>query len=582
MNRAAVVFRPTEEFIYPNSRTELTIRIRVAKDDVRGIYLEYWKRGDKSEKKIQRESMRRYYSDGVSDQFECHIKIKPIAAYIRYRFKIDFSDHSSTWLGASKFCEEEEKTTGNFFEFLWPNPSDFQYVHFEKQRFIFYQIFPDRFWKSGEKQEVGNHIFEPWGSLPTRQNYMGGNLAGIRQKLPYLEKLGVNCLYLNPVFEGTSNHRYDTVNYYRIDPDFGEEKDLRDLIGQAHLTGMKVLLDGVFNHCGYAWGPFQDVLEKGRASKYRDWFFVQEYPLESGAPKYDCVGFYRWMPKINLANRQAQDYFIAVGKYWIEKFQIDGWRLDVADEIPTQFWERFAFEVKGVSPDSFLLGETWGDADRLLHGNRLDSAMNYLFRDALVDWLGSKAISTEEFNSRLNHMMMLYPFEKMSQMYNLIDSHDTDRFLFACGGDLRKLKIAVALQMTFVGCPAVYYGDEVGMTADTDPLCRACMNWEEDQQNQDLLRWYRELIHFRSSHEVLLNGRFQSAFVVGRMLGFYRFNREESYLVILNGGDDRGKIPFDTDGWEKILFMPADGENAQKGMETSDVSAYSLEIWRAI
>lgn len=179
-------------------------------------------------------------------------------------------------------------------------------------------------------------------------------------------------------------------------------------------------------------------------------------------------------------------------------------------------------------------------------------------------------------------MMMLYPFEKMSQMYNLIDSHDTDRFLFACGGDLRKLKIAVALQMTFVGCPAVYYGDEVGMTADTDPLCRACMNWEEDQQNQDLLRWYRELIHFRSSHEVLLSGRFQSAFVVGRMLGFYRFNREESYLVILNGGDDWGKIPFDTDGWEKILFMPADGENAQKGMETSDVSAYSLEIWRAI
>ena len=138
------------------------------------------------------------------------------------------------------------------------------------------------------------------------------------------------------------------------------------------------------------------------------------------------------------------------------------------------------------------------------------------------------------------------------------------------------------MQMTFVGCPAVYYGDEVGMTADTDPLCRACMNWEEDQQNQDLLRWYRELIHFRSSHEVLLNGRFQSAFVVGRMLGFYRFNREESYLVILNGGDDWGKIPFDTDGWEKILFMPADGENAQKGMETSDVSAYSLEIWRAI
>lgn len=580
MNEAGVLFRPTEDFIYAISRTELDILIQTASGDVSEIFLEYGRRDEKDFHNMNVVKMRKEYSDGIHDQFRCRICLTPIAAYLRYRFCIKGADGSVNWYGSEGFRSSGSATVREFFEFQWPNPDDYRSIDPEKQKMIYYQIFPDRFFRG--KESYAEHSLEPWGSIPNRLNYMGGTLEGIAAKLPYLSDLGINCIYLNPIFAARSNHKYDTQDYYKIDPGFGSEDDFRKLVDQAHERKIKVILDGVFNHSGIDWHPFQDVIKKGEDSTYFDWFFINKYPIDIDASNYDCVGFYPWMPKINLANRQAQDYFISVGKYWIEEFGIDGWRLDVADEVPTRFWERFAFEMRSVKPEVILLGETWIDAFRLISGNRLNSAMNYLFRDAVIAWLAENRIDAKEFDKRLNHLSMLYPFEILTQMYNLIDSHDTARFLFTAKGDVRKLKMAVAVQMTFVGCPALYYGDELGMSGDNDPLCRGCMVWDLEEQNQDLLDWYKRLISFRRQHDILAKGRFQSAFASENVIGFYRFYQDECSLVMINGGETSSKIPMELGEWKEQLYMTAEEEGEQDHLDREVLRAYSLRVFTKI
>lgn len=199
------------------------------------------------------------------------------------------------------------------------------------------------------------------------------------------------------------------------------------------------------------------------------------------------------MPKLNLANEAVQNYFTEVGLYWIREFGIDGWRLDVADEMPTKFLEHFAATVKEKYPDALLLGETWRDADRLVSGNRLDCAMNYLFKDAVTDWIAKDKISVSTFDQRINRMLSLYPQETNLRMYNPLDSHDTARFLFSCGNDIARLRLGVALQMTLPGCPAIFYGDEIGITGDNDPLCRQAMQW--DMHSHEIIPLYHFCFH---------------------------------------------------------------------------------------
>lgn len=199
------------------------------------------------------------------------------------------------------------------------------------------------------------------------------------------------------------------------------------------------------------------------------------------------------MPKLNLANEAVQNYFTEVGLYWIREFGIDGWRLDVADEMPTKFLEHFAATVKEKYPDALLLGETWGDAERLVSGNRLDCAMNYLFKDAVTDWIAKDKISVSTFDQRINRMLSLYPQETNLRMYNPLDSHDTARFLFSCGNDIARLRLGVALQMTLPGCPAIFYGDEIGITGDNDPLCRQAMQW--DMHSHEIIPLYHFCFH---------------------------------------------------------------------------------------
>ena len=586
MNTAAFLHRPTEEFVYPVNAKRLLFRFQGAKGDLKTCALIFWRRGENPSDR-RRAEMECALRDRDHDYFSARVSFPDTACYIRYCFELDDGGQVA-WYGAQGVQNKFPDDT--FFEYLYPNPADGHAAPDWFSRQIYYQIFPERFRNGNPALTPAGAV--PWGSAPTRENYMGGDLKGILDGLDYLSEFGITCIYLTPVFHGSSNHKYDTVDYFSVDPQFGTENDLRILAESCHRKGIRIILDGVFNHCGYYFPAFQDLLKNGARSRYRDWFFAHDLPLKTDPPNYECVGWYQWMPKLNLANAKTCDYFIGVGKYWIKHCHIDGWRLDVADEIEGRFWERFSREVKQDFPDTILIGETWGDAGRLVTGNRLDGAMNYLFKNAVTAWAATGTVSTREFDHRVNKMLALYPEEVRLRMYNLLDSHDTPRFLYECAGDKRRLRVAAALMMTFPGCPAVFYGDEIGLTGANDPDCRRAMLWDRDRQDRALLEWYRKLIRIRKRLPALVLGSYRANFC-GEGLGPYGFIRSlgpENVYVVLNPTDREFAISVpilekeDTELEELIEQRPVRSEKlADRGAcYNYDITQYRSKVSLAL
>ena len=430
---------------------------------------------------------------------------------------------------------------------------------------VMYQIFPDRFCRSRAPRYTREDIYlhENWDEPPLAlfdprngdthsRDFFGGDLQGIISKLDYLQSLHVTVLYLNPIFLARSNHRYDTGDYTRIDPMLGTQADLTRLCEEAAKRGMRVLLDGVFNHTGddslyfNRYGRYDSVgAYQSPDSPYAGWFTFERFP-----DKYKCWWGVDTLPEVNKNNEDYRRFILAedgVARRWM-RAGTAGWRLDVADELPTAFLEAFAAAMRACKPDCILLGETWGDAGRLVSANRLDSAMNYLFRDAAAAWLAKDALSASEFGCRLNRALALYPNETNLRMYNLLDSHDTARFLYEAGGDKARLRLAAALQMTFPGSPAIFYGDEVGLSGPNDPGCRMAMQWDEEQQDTWLLRWYRRLIQLRLASDSLTGGDFHTV-LADDAANVYAFSRAvpgEQTLVVLHAGTAHwhGQLPI--------------------------------------
>lgn len=554
MNLAAIMHRPTLEYIYPVDRTKLCFKIQTAREDLKHISLVWWFRSESDSYNTHRVLLNKELTDGYCDYYENTIDTIELAAYVRYYFVLDDGIDTVSY-GAKGFQNDEPDFNKNFFEFLWPNKTDGHYAPSWAKELIYYQIFPERYRNGNNKLTPKDAL--PWGSAPSRENFMGGDIEGIIENLDYINNLGANCLYLTPIFNAPSNHKYDTIDYYEINPSFGNKEDLRRLVDEVHQRKMKIILDGVFNHCGYYWPYFQDVVKNGNKSKYAEWFFIGNHPVSLEDKNYDCVGHYKWMPKLNLENSEVAEYFIRVGEYWIREFNIDGWRLDVADEIATIFWQKFVARIKTLKPDAILLGETWGDAEKLINQDRLDTAMNYLFRDALLDWLGNKKIKPSQFDHLINRMLSLYPKEVSQRLYNPLDSHDTSRFLYECGNDIDRFKLAIAMQMTMPGCPAIFYGDEVGLSGDNDPGCRLCMEWNEDKQNKELFSWYKKLINIRKNNRALYEGNYHSIICDDKQ-NIYAYSREidqKCLIVIVNADNTEHVIdaPTKNGKWRNII-----------------------------
>ncbi len=435
---------------------------------------------------------------------------------------------------------------------------------------VFYQIFPDRF-ADGDKTNNPPDAL-PWGGPPSSSKRMGGDIKGILAHLPYLQDLGINALYLTPIFTARSSHGYDTSDYHQIDPHFGTTADLKALTACLHLHGNHILLDGVFNHTGVDFAGFKSLETDGEKSAYKDWYFVQAFPVNVQAGQTNYTGWYGipWMPKLNVNNPATRAYLLEVGTRWIRDAQIDGWRLDAADEVDHRFWQSFRQTVRHENPNAFLVGEIWGNAHDWLQGDQFDSAMNYRFRGAVLDFFVTDKLTPTQFDSSLSRIRSDYPPAATGTMFNILDSHDTERIRTRCKNDWNRERQAVLFQMTYPGIPCIYYGDEVGLEGGRDPDNRRTMTWDPAVQNKTVLSFYKRLLALRKAHPVLRRGDYRtllsdnstSLFAFRRSLGNERvvvlFNRSTIAQPVMLTAAQIGFLPL-TDWLHSGLTLKKQG-----------------------
>lgn len=439
-------------------------------------------------------------SDQYIDYYETVVDIDVVC--LRYFFEIEDTAGNVTYYGNHNFYDECIEDIGRMFDCPQNLREEeiFELPAWAKNKVV-YQIFPSRF---ATDQDVPEEV---WYQAPIGHKAdLKGSLRGIINRLDYIKGLGVDILYMTPIFRSNSSHKYNIDDYYAIDPSFGAKEDLKELVDRAHGLGMYVILDGVFNHTSWDFFAFRDIREKQERSKYLDWYYIQEFPLvmEWGKrPSYKTFSYAAPMPKLNLQNKETADYFIDVACYWIRECDIDGWRLDVADEISHVFWKRFRREVKAVKKDVLLIGEIWHFAGDFLEGDEWDSIMNYQFYYAVRDLIVSEDAGAGSFVSCLNFMRGNLNRALEGYLWNFIDSHDTARFLHSVGNDTQKQKLAAAMQLLLPGMPMIYYGDEVAMEGGHDPDCRRGMLWDEGRQDRDMLSYYQTLIRIRHEHAAL-------------------------------------------------------------------------------
>ncbi len=429
---------------------------------------------------------------------------------------------------------------------------------------VFYQIFPDRFARSAAVPKSAN--LQPWGSAPTFHGYQGGDLIGVVEHLDHLITLGINAIYFNPVFRSASNHRYHTHDYFQVDPMLGGNDALRVLLDAAHARGIRVVLDGVFNHASRGFFQFNDILENGAESAYLDWFTVQGWPLRpygSVHPNYHAWWGNPALPKFNTTTPAVRNFLFDVARYWVE-FGIDGWRLDVPGEIDDDaFWRKFREVVKAANPEAYIVGEVWGDAERWLQGDQFDAVMNYPLGRAALGFFAAdtldpeykpggfrvQPIQAQVFAAELDRVLSQYAWPITFAQLNLLDSHDTARFLHQAGGDRDALKLALLFLMTAPGAPCIYYGDEIGMTGGPDPDCRRAFNWDPLQWDHDLFAWTRQAIALRHAHPALRRGRYKSLYALDSVYAFGRQYDADGVIVIFNAGRSAATVTLEVAGF---------------------------------
>ena len=458
---------------------------------------------------------------------------------------------------------------------------------------VFYQVFPDRFARSGRVEAPGP--LEPWDTPPTAHGFKGGDLYGIVERLDDLKSLGVTALSLNPIFASASNHRYHTYDYLVVDPLLGGNAALRELIDACHARGMKVILDGVFNHASRGFWPFNHVLECGIDSPYVDWFHVDRdllaagrplraYPDESlsravgdgqgadvreaGAESLSSLGYRAWwnlpaLPKLNTDNPRVREYLFGVAEHWI-RFGADGWRLDVAADIDDdEFWREFRRRIKAIDPEAYIVAEIWHEDHRWLQGDQFDAYMNYPLAEAIISFCGGSHLDLRvigqhgelaanirpedgpTFAGRLTRVLATYDPAINAAQLNLLGSHDTPRVLTMCGGDVDSVRLATLVQMTVGGAPCIYYGDEIGMAGEQDPFSRASYPVDPAAGDTELRAFVGALTALRHANRALRRGEFAVVGADGSTAAYRRSDEDATFVVCLNAGAQPARLAFD-------------------------------------
>ncbi|MDN4073746.1 glycoside hydrolase family 13 protein [Fictibacillus terranigra] len=537
MQKEVLYHRPKNNFAYAYDEKTLHIRLRTKKDDVQSVELIYgdpydWKDGTWQ---IKKSKMIKSGSDQWFDYYMA--EVTPEYRRLRYGFVLMNDNEKLVFTEKGFYEEAPTDDTAYYFCFPFLNKSDVFTAPDWVRNTVWYQIFPERFANGDLANDPEGAL--PWGSAePTPGNFFGGDFEGVIQHLDHLSNLGITGIYFTPIFKAKSNHKYDTIDYFEIDPQFGTKETFRRLVDACHEKGIKVMLDAVFNHSGFYFGPFQDVLINQENSPYKNWFHLHGFPVVTEPkPNYDTFAFEKSMPKLNTENPEVKDYLLKVARYWVEEFNIDGWRLDVANEVDHQFWREFRRTVKSVKPEVYILGEIWHDSMPWLQGDQFDAVMNYPFTSAALDFFAKEKITAIDFADRMTNVLQSYPDNVNKVSFNLLGSHDTPRVLTVAKQNKERVRQLYALMLSFPGTPCIYYGDEVGMTGEMDPGCRKCMEWDEEKQDRSLFEDIHKLIRLRSDHPAFGNDGSLSFIKTSNtpgMLAFKKTSSDETLLFAFN------------------------------------------------
>ena len=544
MRKDAIFHRPMSEYAFGLDEGTTVFRLRCGAGELSECVL--W-HGDtacpETPVPFYRQQMRLVQHGENCDWWEAELSGPCHRLY--YYFELSGSGERLFYSGGL-FLTEPSADRSQYFKLPFNHRADLARVPDWAADAVVYNIFPDSFASGRRKISGCGEALEFAGAESFSR--LGGTIRGIAESLDYIAGLGANCLYLNPIFAAGQYHKYDTIDYFHIDPCLGTDEDFRSLVDKAHERGIRIILDGVFNHCGVQFFAFRDVLEHQEASPYVPWFYRLSFPVREPAPgetpDYECFAYEGKMPKLDTANPEVREYLCRVGEHWLREYGADGWRLDVADEVDDGFWREFRRRVKAVKPDALLIGEIWSDARHWLAGDMFDSAMNYEFRLHCRHFFAEGKTDAHTFAARCVDMLMRCKRQTAGVLLNLLDSHDVSRFLTLCGGDEARLRLAVLFMFCFPGMPCVFYGDELGVVGEVEDEYRRAMPWE--REGTPLWEFYREAAALRRRLSALRHGelRILQAESGGRLLIFERRLAGERAVVCINAsGSDRALPP---------------------------------------
>lgn len=507
MNKSAILHIPISQYAFPLSEDVFVIRLRAGKGDLDCCKLYYGDRAcPSSPVRFSSAVMELRFQDELHDFYE--ISLHSCPKRICYYFELTSKEEQIYYYGGAFHSQLPDLVLEDGFVVEGRSEYD-QYPYILREEIVrlpewfmnavVYNIFPDSF-ASGQNTLSGSEkkLSSPDGT--TSHSHLGGTITGILENLNYIQSLGVNCLYLNPIFKSEEYHKYDIVDYFHVDPCLGSDEDFLALTTELHRRGMYIIIDGVFNHCSWHSPMFEDVVKNGENSRYKNWFYDVVFPVirpetEVQPPSYACFAYERKMPKLNTSNPEVQDYFAHVGQYWIEKFHVDGWRLDVANEVDKNFWRRFRASVRKSNPEAVLIGEVWENAEVWLKGDLFDSVMNYDFRKHCRDYFALKKKNAKEFSASMTDMFLRYPLQVSCGQLNLLDSHDVARFYSLCGEDDDLWQAAFLFLCMMPGVPSIFYGDEKRIAGFKEPEYRKAMPWHES--HEDLKTFVQNVIRIR-------------------------------------------------------------------------------------
>ena len=588
------------ETVNPLSDIEIEFKTKAHSEDVESVYL--WKEEEKIE-------MNMVANDGSFDYFRKLIKLKSKDEEFNYCF-VYKDGEKEYYLLKGEISEKFDKS--KLFHYSKDIVKPFFTPEWAKNGII-YQIFCDRFYNGnpannqdfsewyydgvrtppppGKKLPPNKqyfHLVKDWYDIsglksnpyrhdgkPDWWSFYGGDIPGVHQKLDYLKDLGITIIYFNPIFEAKSNHKYDAVDYKKLDPHFGTEEEFKAFVKDAHKKGIRIIIDCAFNHTGETFFAFQDGMKKGKDSPYWHWYEWKKWPLPDPIPEdfnpsdyYECWWNVGEMPDLdydrgrpNPAENGVKDikdadpnwdvvnYVLSVAEYWIGEMDVDGFRLDVPNEVPFWFWKLFHDKVKSIKPDAYLVGEIWGNAIEWVNSDYFDAVMNYAyFKDPVMRFFCMRKCNAKTFDRDLKPGLLNYPIQASQVMMNLIDSHDTFRYLESAGGDIDRLKMAVLFQMTYVGTPHIWYGDEIAMMGTHDPDCRRPFNWKykDDSKAVELRNFYKKLISIRKQHSCLRTGTFKTLLTERRIYSYLRSDENNTIIVVINNETTPQKITIST------------------------------------